>query len=137
MIKPSVVEPGMVYYMHYALENTHLYKKRVVNMIFNSIMFLFFSSIVIGFLYYSYKNRPSPEEREKIKQKTTQQLLEKVASLNNKYRMPISEMPSYKQNHSTLGSYTIQGTHLIPHTMEINENSDDNLITNLPPLKFM
>lgn len=131
MTKPSVVEPGMVYYMHYALENTHLYRKRMINIAFNTAMFIFFVSIVGGFLYYSYKNRPSPEEREKKKREITQRLLEKVASLNHKYTMPISELPQ-----TTLGSYTIQGTQLIPQTMEL-EGDNDNLITNLPPLKFM
>jgi len=111
---PSVIEPGMSYYMNYTLENTQLYKRSIINTVFNCILFLGFVSIIGGILVYSYKNKPSQEDRERLRRENTQRIIEKVRSLNHKFSTHI---------------------HNIDNQDDLFTNT--SLITDLPPLKFI
>jgi preprotein translocase subunit SecG len=124
--KPSVIEPGMHYYMNYSLENSQMFKKKLFNKIFNISLFLFFILFFGGILYFSYKNRTPPELRDKLKREKTQKIIEKVRSLNSKFTLPNSNI--FIDN-----GYTINN--------QLNTHEPDQqfstLITDLPPLKFM
>lgn len=130
MKRPNLIEPGMKYYMDYSLENSHKYKKKMFNMIFNIGLFLVFTLSISWFLYYSYKNKPSDEEREKQRRIKTQQIIEKVRSLNNRFSTPNSNV--FREKIHTLNTKSYD-------EMTIDEKlvNDPHIITNLPPLKFM
>jgi hypothetical protein len=126
MKKPDLIEPGMKYYMDYALENSHKYKKQITNYIFNGTLFLLFISVFSLFLYYGYKNKPSPEEREKDKRIKTQQIIEKVRSINHQFSYPNPN--TFQEKYSNKDC---------DRSMEEKLADDPYIITNLPPLKFM
>jgi hypothetical protein len=147
MSRPIVIEPGMKYYMNYALEKTNLYKKRLYNNIFNGVLFILFVSFITWFLYTSYKNKLSPEEKEEKRRIQTQQIIEKVRSLNNQYSTPNPNVFNDSLNNTT---HTINVTSTSSDNYDyINEYSynKDNIenkllhdpyrLTDLPPLKFM
>lgn len=130
MKKPDLIEPGMKYYMDYALESSNKYKKQIINYIFNGTMFFLFITVFSLFLYYSYKNKPSTEEREKEKRTKTQQIIDKVRSLNHRFSHPNPNVFQEK--------YSDDITHgNNDFSTEEKLLEDPYIITNLPPLKFM
>lgn len=127
MARPVVIEPGMKHYMDYALESSNLFKRRVYNYIFNGSLFTIFVIFTVSFLYYNWKNKLSPEEREKENIKKTQQIIEKVKSLNHKFSTPNENVFEESKINEKYGHYDVNDAFL----------NDPHRITNLPPLKFM
>lgn len=141
MKRPNLIEPGMKYYMDYALETSNTYKKQKFNTIFNGTMFLLFISLFSLFLYYRYKNRPSAEEKEANNRIKTQKIIEKVRALNHQFSQPNSNVfqekystNSYKGIDNTIGHNTMDYS---TNSMEHKLATDPYIITTLPPLKFM
>lgn len=130
--RPNLIEPGMKIYMDYALENSNHYKKEIYNYIFNGTLLFLFIIFLSYFLYYSYNNRISPEEREKEKKIKTQQIIEKVRSLNHQFSLPNSDVFQGEKYFNTNTN-----TKTTPTTMEDVLKNDPYIITDLPPLKFM
>lgn len=135
MTKPSLIEPGMKYYMDSALENSRIYKAKLYNYAFNGILTLLFLSLIATILYYGYKNKKTTAEREKEDREKTQKIIEKVRSLNSQYSNPNPNIfqdtrePAYNKNNKN-NNYDSQ-------SLEYALANDPYSITNLPPLKFM
>lgn len=65
-VVPSLVEPGVKYFLTDALRKTHENKMKSYSFILNLVIGCVFFVIFGGFLYYRYKTKPTPLE---IKQK--------------------------------------------------------------------
>lgn len=132
MRRPNLIEPGMKYYMDYALESSNNYKKQMYNTIFNGTLFLLFIGLFSLFLYYRYNNRPTVEEKDVEKRIKTQKIIEKVRSLNHQFSQPNPNVFQEKYSKDA-GSDTYSDN----NTMERKLANNPYIITNLPPLKFM
>lgn len=132
MTKPSLIEPGMKYYMDSALENSRIYKAKLYNYAFNGILTLLFLSLIATILYYGYNNKKTTEEREKEDREKTQKIIEKVRSLNSQYPTPNPNIFQDTREHAynKNNNYNNQ-------SLEYALANDPYSITNLPPLKFM
>ena len=81
MEKPVLTEPGVKYFMSEVLKTCKDKKTVFTNNIFNLVLFLIFLLVIGGFLYYKYRGRLTPEEKDA---KFREQKQDVLARLNAK-----------------------------------------------------
>ena len=109
---PSLVEPGVKYFIRETLKNCHTYKEKYKNRMFNIGILVTFSLLVGAILFYKYKGKPSSEEmavkdREKkqyvlsktkgfqeARKKADQQLITSLPHWENEYESVTSQIGS-------------------------------------------
>lgn len=84
MEKPVLTEPGVKYFMNEVLKTCNERKSLFTNSIFNLVLFLLFVLIVGGFLYYKYRGKLTPEEKEAKMREQKQDVLARLNALNVK-----------------------------------------------------
>jgi cytoskeletal protein RodZ len=82
MEKPSLTEPGVKFFMSKVLKNCSEQKHMFSNLVFNIILFLVFVLIIGGFLYYKYRGKLTPEEKERKFREEKQDVLMRLNALN-------------------------------------------------------
>lgn len=80
--KPSLTEPGVKYFLNGVLKQCK--EKRVYfnNSLFNLSMLCLFIIIIGSFLFYNYRGKLSPQEKELKKQQQKQDILSKLNQIN-------------------------------------------------------
>jgi hypothetical protein len=84
MEKPVLTEPGVKYFMSEVLKTCKDKKSVFTNNIFNLVLFLIFILIMGGFLYYKYRGRLTPEEKDAKLREQKQDVLARLNALNVK-----------------------------------------------------
>lgn len=84
MDKPILTEPGVKYFMNEVLKTCNQQKSLFTNSVFNLVSFLIFILIVGGFLYYKYRGKLTPEEKEAKMREQKQDILSRLNALNVK-----------------------------------------------------
>jgi hypothetical protein len=84
MDKPILTEPGVKYFMNEVLKTCNERKSLFTNSIFNLVLFLLFVLVVGGFLYYKYRGKLTPEEKEAKLREQKQDVLARLNALNIK-----------------------------------------------------
>jgi hypothetical protein len=84
MEKPVLTEPGVKYFMSEVLKTCKDKKEIFTNNIFNLVLFLIFLLIMGGFLYYKYRGRLTPEEKDAKLREQKQDVLARLNALNVK-----------------------------------------------------
>jgi hypothetical protein len=84
MEKPVLTEPGVKYFMSEVLKTCKDKKSVFTNNIFNLVLFLIFILIMGGFLYYKYRGRLTPEEKDAKLREQKQDVLARLNALNIK-----------------------------------------------------
>ncbi len=84
MEKPVLTEPGVKYFMSEVLKTCKDKKAVFTNNIFNLVLFLIFILIMGGFLYYKYRGRLTPEEKDAKLREQKQDVLARLNALNVK-----------------------------------------------------
>jgi hypothetical protein len=84
MEKPVLTEPGVKYFMSEVLKTCKDKKAVFTNNIFNLVLFLIFILIIGGFLYYKYRGRLTPEEKDAKFREQKQDVLARLNALNVK-----------------------------------------------------
>jgi hypothetical protein len=79
-IKPSLVEPGVKYFIGCTLKQCRDFKDKYITLFFNIGMFIFLVILISGVLMYRYKGKPTPAEVE-IKKR------QQMEFINSKLRM--------------------------------------------------
>jgi hypothetical protein len=85
--KPFLTEPGVKSFISGVLKGCHQLKSQHYNTIFNVSMFALFFIILGGILYYKYKGKLTPEEKEKRKQQEKQYILTKLNNVSATIKM--------------------------------------------------
>ena len=68
--KPTLIEPGVKYFLNQTLKQCHIIKEKYNNVLFNISLFICFMLVLGGILLYKYKCRLTPHEKaEKNKEK--------------------------------------------------------------------
>jgi hypothetical protein len=66
-LAPSLVEPNFKTFIGNTLKQCHEYKMKTYSFILNLAVLVLFLGVFGGFLYYRYKNKPTPYElRQKM-----------------------------------------------------------------------
>jgi hypothetical protein len=84
MDKPILTEPGVKYFMNEVLKTCNERNSLFTNSIFNLVSFLIFVLIIGGFLYYKYRGKLTPQEKEAKLREQKQDVLAKLNALNVK-----------------------------------------------------
>ena len=76
--KPTLIEPGVKYFLNHALKQSHIIRENFHNIVFNIGMLIFFLLILGAILVYKYKGRLSPVEIAKKNKEKQQYILERI-----------------------------------------------------------
>lgn len=88
MERPYLVEPGTRYFLSETLKQSHEFRLKYENYMVNIGLFIFFLICLGGLLFYKYKGRLTPEEKQKNEKQKQQYILSKIKMFqDNKRRM--------------------------------------------------
>jgi len=90
--KPTLIEPGTKYFLSQNLKQTHVYKIKFYNKMFNVGLFILFLLILGIILLYKYKGRLTPIEKEKKNREKQQYILSKIKKLQDAKRIAHQEL---------------------------------------------
>lgn len=79
--KPNLVEPGVKYFLNETLKQTHLFRIKHYNSLFNIGLLGFFVLLLGIILFVKYKGRLTIVEKEKKEQDKKQYILSKIRKL--------------------------------------------------------
>ena len=85
--KPFLTEPGVKSFISGVLKGCHQIKSHHYNTVFNVSMFVLFTIILVGILYFKYKGKLTPEEKERKKQQEKQYILTKLNNVSATIKM--------------------------------------------------
>ena len=80
-LRPSLVEPGVKYFIGSTLKQCREFKDKHINILFNISVFVVFTTIVAVILIYRYKGKPSPAEIEIKNRKKQEYIVSKLQQL--------------------------------------------------------
>ena len=80
-IKPTLIEPGVKYFLNGTLKECRKLKDNYISVIFNISMILLLVALVGGFLMYRYKGKPTPAEIELKNRKKQEYIVSKLQQL--------------------------------------------------------
>ena len=80
-IKPTLIEPGVRYFLNGTLKECRKFKDNYISVIFNISMVLLLAVMIGGFLMYRYKGKPTPAELELKNRKKQEYIVSKLQQL--------------------------------------------------------
>ena len=80
-INPTLIEPGVRYFLNGTLKECHKFKDNYLSIIFNISMIILLIVFVGGFLTYKYKGKPTPAELELKNRKKQEYIVSKLQQL--------------------------------------------------------
>lgn len=92
MERPFLVEPGTKYFLNETLKQSHIYRLKYENYIVNIGFFLFFLICLGSLLYYKYKGRLTPEEKEQKEREKQQYILKKIQTFQEEKKRMQQEL---------------------------------------------
>lgn len=90
--KPTLIEPGTKYFLNQSLKQTHNFKIKFYNEMFNIGLFVFFLLILGAILLYKYKGKLTPLEKEKKNMDKQQYVLSKIKNFQEAKRIAHQEL---------------------------------------------
>jgi len=82
-IKPTLIEPGVKYFLNETLKNCHRLREKYNNIMLNVALFVLFFVILGMFLLYKYKGKLTEEEREEKELDKKRYVLSKIQNYQN------------------------------------------------------
>jgi hypothetical protein len=106
--KPSLIEPGVKYFLNNALKQSHIIREKFHNTIFN-IGMLFLFLLILGFvLVYKYKGKLTPSEIIEKNNEKHYYILEKIKNYQiakqQSQQALITGLPQWENEYNTLYS---------------------------------
>lgn len=105
-VQPSLVENGMKYFLNETLKNCHAFKEEYYNLLFNVGIFMILATVLICFLIFKYKGKPTPMERQKKDREKQQYILSKIKIFKeNRERMHqslITGLPNWENDYDNV-----------------------------------
>jgi hypothetical protein len=80
-VKPSLIEPGVRYFLSGTLKECKKFKDNYISVIFNISMILLLFIVIGGFLLYRYKGKPTQKEMELKERKKQEYIVSKLQQL--------------------------------------------------------
>jgi hypothetical protein len=90
--KPTLVEPGVKYFLHESLKKCNEYRVRYKNHIYNMVILGTFVLLVAGILLYKYKGRLTPNEKRMKDNDKKQYILSKIKNYQDAKRTAQQEL---------------------------------------------
>ena len=77
-IIPSLIEPGTKSFLNHTLRQCHIIKSKYYNELFNMGVFITLTIVISSILFYKYKGRLTPLEKERKNREKQQYILSKI-----------------------------------------------------------
>ena len=82
MERPQLIEPGVKSFLSHTLSNCRQIKEKYYNRIYNILGFILLVCVIGAWLYYRYKGKMTPEEREERSRRQKEYILSKLRLVN-------------------------------------------------------
>jgi hypothetical protein len=109
--KPTLIEPGVKYFLNQTLKQCHIIKSKFNNILFNLALFFCFLFILGGILIYKYKGRLTPVEKEQKNKEKQQYILSKIKMLQDSKRRVhqelITGLPDWEPHYDPITSKNV------------------------------
>ena len=90
--KPSLIEPGVKFFLNETLKQCKDFKNKHNNTIFNIGLFLFFLFLLGAILLYKYKGKLTVPEKRKQDREKQQYILSKIKNFQDAKRIAQQEL---------------------------------------------
>jgi hypothetical protein len=90
--KPFLIEPGVKSFLNESLKQCHNYKTKYYNILINIGLFILFIIILSCILFYKYKGRLTPMEKEKMNIEKQEYILNTVKKFQEAKRIAHQEL---------------------------------------------
>lgn len=77
-VRPSLIEPGVKYFLNESLKQCHIFKAKYNNTLYNIIILIVFLIILGILLLYKYKGKLTIEEKEQKEEEKRIYILSKI-----------------------------------------------------------
>jgi uncharacterized membrane protein YciS (DUF1049 family) len=105
ILKPSLTEPGIKYFLHQTLKQCHITKNTFHTTVFNVGMLLGFMILLAAILFFKYKGKITPAEKHKKDYEKQQYILSKITKLQQVKRAErqelITGLPNWENEYDT------------------------------------
>ena len=99
---PRLVEPGMRSFIRATLKECHNFKNRHISLVYNVSLAAIFIVLCATILYFMYKGRLTPEQKEFKERKKQQYIMTKLMQLTEQKRRTnnsmITNLPDWSNN---------------------------------------
>lgn len=103
--KPSLVEIGVKSFFRETLKQCREFRNRYNNLLFNLSMAAIFSLVLGGLLWYKYKGKLTPAEKERKEVQKQQYILSKIKNYQDAKRIAhqelITGLPEWKNDYES------------------------------------
>jgi hypothetical protein len=97
---PSLIEPGVKYFLRETLKQCRSVKNRYYSIIYNGLLLIIFTAILAGWLIYKRRTKPTAEDIEARRQLQREYVLGKVKAMSDKKKKEentlITSLPSFE-----------------------------------------
>ena len=104
--KPTLIEPGVKYFLHNTLKQCHIVRDNFYNFIFNIGLFIAFLLILGFILLYKYKGKLTPVEIQTKNKEKHQYILTKIQNFQQAKRIAhqelITGLPNWESEYEML-----------------------------------
>ena len=104
--KPTLIEPGTKYFLNQTLKQSHDYKIKFYNKMFNVGLFISFFIILGAILLYKYKGRLTPMEKENKNKEKQQYILTRIKKFQDAKRIAhqdlITGLPEWENEYEAI-----------------------------------
>ena len=90
--KPTLVEPGIKYFLNETLKKCREFRSKYNNWLFNIGLFIAFVLILGAILLYKYKGKLTPVEKDVKERKKQQYILSKIKNFQDAKRIASQEL---------------------------------------------
>ena len=101
--KPTLIEPGVKFFLHQTLKQCHIIREKFHNMIFNIGMFIAFLLILGLVLLFKYKGKLTPSELAMKNKEKQEYILSKIKIFQETKKAAhqelITGLPSWENEH--------------------------------------
>jgi hypothetical protein len=89
---PKLTEPGTKYFLNQTLKQCHIFRSNYNNILINICLFVGFLFILGAILFYKYKGRLTPIEKENKNKQKQQYILSKIKTFQQAKRTAHQEL---------------------------------------------
>jgi ribosomal protein S1 len=106
--KPTLIEPGVKYFLNQSLKQCHIIRDNFNNFVFNIGLLIAFLIILGLILLYKYKGRLTPVEIEKKNKEKQQYILSKIKifqeAKKRAHQELITGLPAWESEHDLINN---------------------------------
>ena len=106
--KPSLIEPGVRFFLHQSLKQCNLIREEYYNLVFNIAVFIGLLTLICLVLLYKYKGRLTPSEMHEKNKEKQQYVLSKIQNFQENKRKVhqelITGLPNWDNEYDTINS---------------------------------